>query len=1094
VRPQAEPRTLAVLGLLAALKATGLVLLAEALARGITASIGGHESWREAVVLGLFAAVLRGATTWATQVYATVASIGAKERIRHDLAAHLLAGGRDSSGERPAAGSATAIGTLGLDELDDYYRVTIPATVSAAVIPLMVGSRILFADWVSALIIVLTVPLIPVFMILVGKHSEKEADAASATQQRLSDHLLELARGLPVLVGLGRVEEQARALRVINERVRTTTMRTLRTAFLSALVLELISTISVAVVAVFVGVRLIAGDLTLMAGLLALLLAPECFLPFREVGTAFHSSQGGLAALRKARELTEGALPEAGASEPGAARIRLEGITVTREDRALPVLDGLDVVIDRGSVTAVAGSSGAGKSTLLGVIVGVVEPTAGRLTGVDPARVAWVPQHPATVGATVREELALYAGDEHGDAIEHLLADLGLSAIAEADPARISQGELRRVAVARGLLRVLDGADLLVLDEPTAHLDATAQELVERAIAAVPHGVTVVLASHEEAVLRLARQRVVLDGEGGGRLREDATAGEVPAEAETQHGVEADAGSAPAGLLALLTGIGWRSIGAVALGAAAALFAIALTALSGWLIVRASQQPPIMYLMVAIVGVRFFGLGRAALRYAERLATHDTVLRSVTGLRERLWLGLAERGPASRGLTGGAAAIDYLVATADRVRDLVPRVLMPPAVAAVSSAAVIITTAILHPAAVPGLLIAIAVALVGGPAVAAVADRSATAAIARQRSSALREFGKTLLAADDLRANGAAVRRLAALDETDARLGARGRIAASAQGLGSAIVVFALSAAAVLTVQSTAAAVAAGTLSGEILAVLVLLPLGLIEPVLAAVTAVQHWPALRGALRKVDAVSPVGLDHGGRAPGPIESLELNRLRVSWNGEESYGPFDAAARRGDWVVVAGPSGTGKSTMLTTLLGYLPAASGTWQVNGQDARIFDSRALRDRFAWCSQESHLFDSTLRGNLLLARAADDRPSERELREALSSAGLGDLMSSLPAGLDTRVGPAGSRLSGGQRQRLALARTLLTRADVVLLDEPTAHLDAATAELVMASLRVALADRIVVLVTHHPAEVRSGVLASAVPAQATSSSSTAAS
>jgi len=1070
MRPEAEPRTVAVLGLLAALKAAGLVLLAEALARGITATIAGEDAWRGAVVLGLVAALVRAVAGWASQAVAARAATGAKERIRHDLAAHLLAGGRDSSGELPAAGSATAVGAIGLDELDDYYRVSIPAIVSAAVIPLLVGARILFADWPSALIIVLTVPLVPVFMTLVGRYSAEEADAASASQQRLSDHLLELARGLPVLVGLGRVEDQARALHVITERVRTTTMRTLRTAFLSALVLELIATISVAVVAVVIGVRLISGDLPLSVGLVALLLAPECYAPFRELGAAFHSSQGGLAALRRAGELSAGPLPRA-PRDRRAARIRLDGVSVRYPDRALAALDGVDVIIDRGSVTAITGSSGAGKSTMLGLLAGVIEPTDGEITGVDRDRVAWVPQHPFTVAPTVREELALYAGPGRGEAVERVLTDLDLHGVASADPARISPGELRRVAVARGLLRVCAGADLLLLDEPTAHLDAAAQERVELAIAALPHTVTVVVASHEEGMLRLARQRIVLDGQAVGRQRDDALLAPARTVRDQQEEADDRTGSAPAALSALLGGIRLRGAGAVALGTSAAAFAIALTALSGWLIVRAAEQPPIMYLMVAIVGVRFFGLGRAALRYAERLATHDTVLRAVTGLRDRLWLGLAERGPASRGLTGGAAAIDHLIATADRVRDLLPRVIMPPAVAALGSLGALVATALLSPPAVPGLALAVAVALLGGPAAAVLADRSASAAIGRLRSEVLRGFGSTLLAANDLRANGAAARRLAELDEADARLGARARVAANAQGLGAALVVLAMTAASVLIIPVEAAAVASGALGGEILAVLVLLPLGLIEPMLSAVTAAQQLPALRAALRKADAVSATGRDHDGLVPGPIDSLELRRLRVSWAGDEVYGPFDAAVRRGDWMLVAGPSGSGKSTLLATLLGYLPAASGSWLVNGRESTAFDSRALRDRFAWCPQEGYLFDSTLRGNLLLARGDDDRPSEREMLDALASAGLDGLLDTLRDGLDTRIGPGGSRLSGGQRQRLALARTLLTRAEVVLLDEPTAHLDAETAERVMASLRVALADRIVVLVTHHPSE-----------------------
>ncbi len=193
--------------------------------------------------------------------------------------------------------------------------------------------------------------------------------------------------------------------------------------------------------------------------------------------------------------------------------------------------------------------------------------------------------------------------------------------------------------------------------------------------------------------------------------------------------------------------------------------------------------------------------------------------------------------------------------------------------------------------------------------------------------------------------------------------------------------------------------------------------------------------------------------------------------MGWNDSASFGPITATASRGDWIVAEGPSGSGKSTMLATLMGFLPAASGTVLVNGVDATTLDPAALRSRISWCPQEAHLFDSTIRGNLLLARAKDDRPSDDEMLAALTTAGLGELMASLPLGLDTRTGSLGDRLSGGERQRLAVARMLLTRSDLVLLDEPTAHLDAANAERLMSNLRAALADRIVVLVSHHPDE-----------------------
>ncbi|MFD1214919.1 ABC transporter transmembrane domain-containing protein, partial [Arthrobacter sp. GCM10027362] len=229
------------------------------------------------------------------------AAAGVKNELRAALADKVLDGGGTIPGAGP--GALSVLATRGLDALDDYYTRYLPALVTCAVVPALVGLRILAADWLSALIVVLTIPLVPVFMILIGLHTEDRAREAAAALHRLSDHLLELARGLPVLVGLGRAAAQTRALADVAGAYRTRTLATLRVAFMSSLALELISTLSVAIVAVFIGVRLVHGDMALEAGLLALILAPECFQPLRDLGTAHHASEDGIEALGRTGEV-----------------------------------------------------------------------------------------------------------------------------------------------------------------------------------------------------------------------------------------------------------------------------------------------------------------------------------------------------------------------------------------------------------------------------------------------------------------------------------------------------------------------------------------------------------------------------------------------------------------------------------------------------------------------------------------------------------------------------------------------------------------------------------------------------------------------
>jgi ATP-binding cassette subfamily C protein CydCD len=308
------------LGLLAALKALSLVLIGQAVASVLAGLAAGNPGWAEQVTAGMAGVVLRSLTVWGQAVAARRAALGIKEELRSGLLERALRNGVRGTG--PADGGLAVLATRGLDALDSYYTQFLPALVNCAAIPLLVGARILFADWVSAVVVVLTVPLVPLFMVLIGRYTEDNVRDAQASLARLSTHMLELAKGLPVLVGLGRATAQRKALEEISEEYRARTMGTLRTAFLSALALELIATISVAVVAVFIGVRLVHGDMPLEAGLLALILAPDCYLPLRELGTAHHASDDGRVALAETSAVTEAPeprpLPAAKAGRPGA--------------------------------------------------------------------------------------------------------------------------------------------------------------------------------------------------------------------------------------------------------------------------------------------------------------------------------------------------------------------------------------------------------------------------------------------------------------------------------------------------------------------------------------------------------------------------------------------------------------------------------------------------------------------------------------------------------------------------------------------------------------------------------------------------------
>ncbi|KRE60299.1 ABC transporter [Arthrobacter sp. Soil736] len=1116
-------RALYGLGLLAALKALSLVLMAQAVASVLAGLMVHDVAWADQLGWGAAGVLLRSLTVWAQGAASRRAALGVKEELRSRLLETALRNGVREAG--PADGGLAVLATRGLDALDSYYTQYLPALVNCAAIPLLLGARILFADWVSAVVIVLTVPLVPVFMVLIGRYTEDRVRDAQAALSRLSAHMLELAKGLPVLVGLGRASAQRRALEEISEEYRSRTMGTLRTAFLSALALELIATISVAVVAVFIGVRLVHGDMALEAGLLALILAPDCYLPLRELGTAHHASDDGRAALAEATAVLEAReqrrLEPGQSAQPvliGPADLTVRELTVSYAGRQGPAVGPLSFSAPAGLVTALDGPSGAGKSTVLGVLAGTVgsgggTEVSGVVGGFTAGDVAWVPQHPVMVAETVREEILLYltangptgngltangpaaaAAESAGEALRCLSA-AGAGHLAGKHPAELSPGELRRVALARGLARIEAGATVLLLDEPTAHLDRASANVVHDAIRGLRGRATVILVAHDRQTRELADELVSLAGSGSASGaagaagasgvtvatgRQPAVSGHgSPQPANAAHAANAATAQPPSGLPStatllgrLLAPVGGRFAAAGIIATLAALFAIALSGLSGWLILRASEQPPILYLLTAIVGVRFFGIGRAVLRYCERLLVHETVFASLTILRGTLWESLSQRALSLRRLLQGGNVLGAIIEDVDTVRDLLPRVVLPPVTALAVAAAAAGTSAWILPAALPAVVATAVASLAAAPAAALVADRMSAATEQRLRSGVLRRIAAALDARAELHANGAALPVLVDIRSLDRAATRAAQRSAWAEGLGTAITVAACGAGALATAVMAAPQVLAGSVAAPTVAVIVLLQLALVEPYAAMTTAVRQFPALRAVLRRIGesgVLSPGGPDADvpvkpGPRRGDRPGMELNGLSAAWPGGGTvFSGLSAVAEPGRWLAVTGPSGAGKSTLLAVALGFLPANGGAIAVTGTAA-------------WCPQEAHLFDSTVRGNLLLGRqgqsTADGEDAERDMQEALAAVGLAPLVARLENGLDTRIGPGGAFLSGGERQRLAVARTLMTKADVILLDEPTAHLDAESGRELMADLRAGLSSRTVVLVTHNPVDI----------------------
>src|SRR3954470_16298796 len=437
-------------------------LLADLVAR---AFLGGAGIARLAPALLALAGVVtaRALLGWAGEVAAqrTGALFVAQLRTRL-LDSVLLLGPRHPG--LPPRGHLAALAGRGVDALGGYCGRYLPQRIVAVVVPLVVGLRILSADWLSALLLAVTVPLVPVFMVLIGLHTRQRVGRQWRTLTVLATHFLDVVAGLDVLTAFGRARGQTRRIAAVSERHRAETMGTLRVAFLSALTLELLASLSVALVAVSVGLRLVAGELDLATGLLVITLAPEVFLPLRALAAEYHASAEGEAAAEQVVGVLD--LPVAPpasrpAPDPAAGSVRLGAVTV--EGRAGPVLDRVSLVIPPGSVLGLTGVSGAGKSTVLDLLLGWRRPDRGRVTvgGVDLAeadraawlrRIAWVPQRPVLVAGTIADNLRLAAPDADADRLAAAAAaaalELPLATRVHERGHGLSTGQQRRGALA----------------------------------------------------------------------------------------------------------------------------------------------------------------------------------------------------------------------------------------------------------------------------------------------------------------------------------------------------------------------------------------------------------------------------------------------------------------------------------------------------------------------------------------------------------------------------------------------------------------------------------------------------------------------
>ena len=1063
---------------------------------------------------------LRAGLSWSGDLCSGAGARRIKQNLRHRLYSHILSIGpaylRSEAGESEVrTGELVNVATEGIDALDVYYSQYLPQIALAVLIPMSILLFVFPADFLSGMILLVTAPLLPIFMYLIGSGAETQTRKQWQGLNRMSAYFLDVLQGLVTLKSLGRSMDQVDIIKKVSEQYRQTTMGVLKVTFLSALSLELIATLSTAVVAVEVGLRLLYGKLAFEQAFFVLLLAPEFYQPLRMLGTRFHSAMAGV---------------EAGKRIYGILDLPAVIISSVQDDRTLPpfsnnkppsivfkdvcysyssasTLHGVSLEVPAGKTTALVGESGAGKTTLTWLLLRFLQPHSGEilvnginLTGIPLQKwrdnLAWVPQNPYLFNDTIAANIKLSRPDATDEAVQNaaLLAHAdefidqlpqGYATLVGERGARLSAGQAQRIALARAFLK---DAPLLILDEATSHLDPETDALFQEFLTRLSHGRTVLVIAHHQSTLLMADQminlshgKVVKTQKPANLVNPNKKASQftLPQTNPKLHGdilglgmeiIEPEIKKPPAQqaefrLIKLLSPFTGRILLSIFLGFATIASGIGLMATSAYIISAAALHPSIAELQVAIVGVRFFGLSRGVFRYLERLVSHDVTFRLLARWRVWFFQALEPLAPARLLQYHSGDLLSRMISDIGSLEGFYVRAIAPPLVAIV----VMIIMAIFFNTFGPGYAwIYIAFLLLGGvalPVLISLLSHNFGPRIIQARTNLNMEIIDGIQGLPDLLTSRPADIQIQRVNQAGRQLT---RIQVHMAGLSSvqsaAVVLLAnlcMVAVLIFGIQS----VSQEQLTGVLLGVLALGALTSFEAVQPLPVAAQNLETNRSAASRLyelvdaqpiikDPPEPISLpadqhilvqDLSFHYPSPVTeqpSIDTSNFSIK--------NISFSLPQGKHIAIIGPSGAGKTTLIDLLQRFWEYQRGSIQLGGNEYNRYRQDDIRSRLAPIPQNTYLFSTSIRENLLIAKPG---ASEVELVQASQAAQLHDMIQSLPEGYDTWIGEHGLRLSAGERQRLAIARALLKDAPLLILDEPTSNLDTATELSVLDSL-----------------------------------------